>query len=121
MLFSSFKKEKEDLEDYKMNIKIYLSIILLIFINVKNLYSQISYKLNQDQENQIIVNYSNPKTYEISKIDVLGSKYLDKIALISISGLKIGDQIAIPGDAISGAIKKLWKHNKYRRKFGVPN
>ena len=92
-----------------MNIKIYLSIILLIFINVKNLYSQISYKLNQDQENQIIVNYSNPKTYEISKIDVLGSKYLDKIALISISGLKIGDQIAIPGDAISGAIKKLWK------------
>ena len=31
------------------------------------------------------------------KIDVLGSKYLDKIALISISGLKIGDQITIPG------------------------
>ena len=109
MLFSSFKKEKEDLEDYKMNIKNYLFILILLFISVKNLFGQISYKLNQNQENQIVVNYSNPKTYEIGKIDVLGSKYLDKIALISISGLKIGDQITIPGDAISGAIKKLWK------------
>ena len=102
MLFSSFKKEKEDLEDYKMNIKNYLFILILLFISEKNLFGQITYKLNQDQENQIIVNYSNPKTYEIAKIDVLGSKYLDNIALISISGLKIGDQITIPGDAISG-------------------
>ena len=92
-----------------MNIKNYLFILILLFISVKNLFGQISYKLNQNQENQIVVNYSNPKTYEIGRIDVLGSKYLDKIALISISGLKIGDQITIPGDAISGAIKKLWK------------
>ncbi len=67
MLFSSFKKEKEDLEDYKMNIKNYLFILILLFISAKNLFGQITYKLNQDQENQIIVNYSNPKTYEIAK------------------------------------------------------
>ena len=95
-----------------MNIKNYLFILILLFISIKNLFGQISYKLNQNQENQIVVNYSNPKTYEIGRIDVLGSKYLDKIALISISGLKIGDQITIPGDAISGAIKKLWKQKR---------
>ena len=50
MLFSSFKKEKEDLEDYKMNIKNYLFILILLFISVKNLFGQISYKLNQNQE-----------------------------------------------------------------------
>jgi len=50
-----------------MNIKNYLFILILLFISAKNLFGQITYKLNQDQENQIIVNYSNPKTYEIAK------------------------------------------------------
>jgi outer membrane protein insertion porin family len=30
--------------------------------------------------------------------------------MISISGLKIGDKIKIPGDAITGAIRKIWKY-----------
>ena len=109
MLFSSLKKEKEGLVVYKMRNKIRLYIILLLFSPTSFIYGQIKYNLNNNQENQIVVNYSNPKTYEIANIDVEGAKYLDKIALISISGLKIGDEISIPGQAISGAIKKLWK------------
>ncbi len=58
---------------------------------------------------QITLDYRNPKEYEIADITVTGAKYLDKNALISISALKVGDKIKIPGDAISGAIKKLWK------------
>ncbi len=30
--------------------------------------------------------------------------------MVSLTGLKIGDKIKIPGDAISGAIRSLWKH-----------
>jgi outer membrane protein insertion porin family len=37
-------------------------------------------------------------------------EYLDREALISITGLKEGDRIQIPGDAISNAIRKLWDH-----------
>ena len=56
------------------------------------------------------LSYSNPKEYVIAGIEVSGLKVLDKNALISLSGLKIGDEIKIPGDDISGAIRKLWKH-----------
>lgn len=56
------------------------------------------------------LNYANPAEYIIAGIDVTGINVLDKNAMISISGLKIGDKIKIPGDAISGAIRKIWKY-----------
>ena len=56
------------------------------------------------------LNYANPREYVIAGIDVTGITILDKNAMISISGLKVGDKIKIPGDAISNAIKKIWKY-----------
>lgn len=55
------------------------------------------------------VDYSDPKEYEIAGIEVVGAKGLNDNALISLSGLEVGDKILIPGPAISDAIKKLWK------------
>jgi outer membrane protein insertion porin family len=52
---------------------------------------------------------NNPKEYEINNVRVTGTEFLDAGALINISGLKKGDRIRIPGDAISTAIRKLWK------------
>lgn len=53
-----------------------------------------------------------PKTneYLIAGIDITGLNVLDKNAMISLTGLKIGDKIKIPGDQIANAIRKLWKH-----------
>ena len=59
--------------------------------------------------NDLSVNYSSPKEYEIGGIEVEGVEFLDTNALISLSGLKVGDKIKIPGDEISGALEKLWK------------
>ena len=56
------------------------------------------------------LNYSNPQEYEVAGIDITGLKVLDKNALISLTGLRVGDKVKVPGDEISGAIKKLWKH-----------
>ena len=56
------------------------------------------------------LNYANPKEYTIAGIEVKGIEILDKNAMISISGLKIGDKIKIPGDDISNAIRKIWKY-----------
>ncbi|TAF67513.1 MAG: outer membrane protein assembly factor BamA [Cytophagales bacterium] len=53
--------------------------------------------------------YQTPKDYEIASITVTGANFLDPNAIVSISGLKVGDKIRIPGDALSEAIKKLWK------------
>src|SRR5215218_7354786 len=56
------------------------------------------------------LNYSNPTEYTIAGIEVTGLNILDKNAMISISGLKVGDKVKIPGDAVSGAIRKIWKY-----------
>ena len=56
------------------------------------------------------LNYANPTEYTLAGIEVTGLNILDKNAMISISGLKVGDKIKIPGEAISGAIRKIWKY-----------
>ena len=54
------------------------------------------------------LNYAKPETYRIAEIKAVGLSTLDEIAIISLSGLKVDDQIEVPGDAISSALKKLW-------------
>lgn len=54
------------------------------------------------------LNYSKPQTYRIAEIKAVGLSTLDETAIISLSGLKVDDRIEVPGEAISGALKKLW-------------
>lgn len=56
------------------------------------------------------LNYASPREYTIGGIEVTGLEILDKNAMISISGLRVGDKVKIPGDAISNAIRKIWKY-----------
>lgn len=55
-----------------------------------------------------IIDYKNPVEYEIGGITVSGVKYLDNTALITLSGLAVGDKVKIPGEKITKAIEKLW-------------
>lgn len=59
---------------------------------------------------QSSLNYASPQEFIIGGIDVTGLNILDKNALISLSGLHVGDKVKIPSDKISNAIRKLWKH-----------
>ncbi|MDR1225421.1 MAG: outer membrane protein assembly factor BamA [Prevotellaceae bacterium] len=62
-----------------------------------------------DTENQaVIVDYAAPKKYVIADISVSGVKYSNTDQIIGLSGLSVGDTIAIPGESISQAMKKLW-------------
>ncbi len=56
------------------------------------------------------LSYANPVEYTIGGIEVTGLTVLDKNAMISISGLKVGDKIKIPSDGITDAIRKIWKY-----------
>ncbi|HLP72692.1 MAG TPA: outer membrane protein assembly factor BamA [Bacteroidales bacterium] len=60
------------------------------------------------QETQQIVDYMTPDDYIIGGVSVSGVRFLDPNALISISGLKKGQEITIPGEAVTTAIQKLW-------------
>lgn len=56
-----------------------------------------------------VFEYDKPKDYEVGGIKVIGANFSDDNAIISISGLKIGDKVRIPGGEIPKAIKALWK------------
>ena len=60
----------------------------------------------QAQEKNI--NYAEPQIFEVGGIIVKGANHLNEKTLIAISELNIGENIKIPGDAITNAIKKLW-------------
>ncbi|MFD1144879.1 outer membrane protein assembly factor BamA [Larkinella insperata] len=55
----------------------------------------------------INLNYADPKEYEIAGLTVTGNKYLDPNSLLSLTGLKVGDKIRVPGESINSAIKRL--------------
>jgi outer membrane protein insertion porin family len=54
------------------------------------------------------VPYDEPKEYEIGGIRVKGAQYADAGALISITGLKIGDKVRVPGPVFAKAVQSLW-------------
>lgn len=62
----------------------------------------------QAQVDESIINYSKPNKYKIGGISVSGTQYLDPNAIIAITGLKVGDEVQVPGEQITSAIKKLW-------------
>jgi outer membrane protein insertion porin family len=57
---------------------------------------------------EVPLDYTNPRKYQVGGITVSGAKYLDQNALISITGLKIGDPVTLPGEDLGKAINKLW-------------
>ena len=69
--------------------------------------------LNLLAQNNQIIDYSSPKKYEIGGVTVTGVQNLNKNTLLEISGLKVGEEITIPSDKISSAIKNLWKQGLF--------
>jgi len=65
------------------------------------------------QEKQEIIDYMTSEDYIIGGVTITGVKFLDTNALIGISGLKIGQEITIPGDAVTTAVKKLWQQGLF--------
>jgi outer membrane protein insertion porin family len=83
-----------------------LYIIFLFHVCTLSAFSQ-QWRLGNRRTN-VDINYESPQDYYIGGITVSGVQFLDPEAIISLTGLKIGDKITVPGDEISNAIKKLW-------------
>ena len=99
-----------------MMTRIFTCLILLVGV----LSAQAQFRKNRDRSvetpteetvtQQAVLDYSKPNEYLIAGIEITGLNVLDKNAMISLTGLKVGDKIKIPGDQIATAIRKLWKH-----------
>lgn len=61
-----------------------------------------------------VISYSlTPKKYKIADIKVTGVKNYDDFVLIGFSGLSVGDEISVPGDEVTAAVKAFWKHGLF--------
>ena len=61
-----------------------------------------------------VISYSlTPKKYVIEGIEVTGVQNYEDYVLIGYSGLAVGDVISIPGDEITDAIKRFWRHGLF--------
>ncbi len=105
------RKEKEGLEkcwtqSVNLPMKNFILVLVVSHFCTHNLYAQFRSGRNQTAS-EATLNYASPQEYTIAAIEVTGLNVLDKSAMVSLTGLKIGDKIKIPGAAISGAIRKL--------------
>jgi outer membrane protein insertion porin family len=58
-------------------------------------------------------------SYKILGISVEGNKTADPSTIIANSGLKVGDEIEIPGDATINAIKRLWSLGLFKPNISI--
>jgi len=65
------------------------------------------------QEKQEIADFSSPEDYIIGEVTISGVRYLDSNALIGISGLRRGQEVTIPGEAVTLAVQKLWQQGLF--------
>ncbi|HLV14312.1 MAG TPA: POTRA domain-containing protein, partial [Xanthomarina sp.] len=86
----------------KVLLKTYLLFIftLLFVVNNQALHAQET-------------NPQNGEKYIIGGITVVGETNFSEQTIITYSGLRAGEEVLIPGDKISAAIKKLWNSNLF--------
>ena len=65
------------------------------------------------QEKQEIVDYMTTNDFIIGGLTVSGVRFLDTNALIGISGLRVGEEVTLPGDAVTTAAQKLWQQGLF--------
>ena len=91
-----------------------LSIILLALACIFS-YSTVNAQENNKTENDqpVILYNGTPKKYEIADIKVTDIENYEDYVLIGISGLAVGQTITVPGDDITSAIKRYWRHGLF--------
>ena len=65
------------------------------------------------QEKQEIFNFMTSEDYIVGGVSVSGIRFLDTNALIGISGLRIGQEITVPGEVLRTAVQKLWQQGLF--------
>ena len=71
-------------------------------------------EITAEENNDPVILYSaTPKKYEIGGIKVEGVKNYEDYVLIGLSGLSVGQTVTVPGDDITTAVKRYWRHGLF--------
>ena len=87
--------------------KLFIFLLLMFGFFLNQAEAQVSDSTN------FSIYYSSPREYTIADIEISGIRYLDESVLVQLSGLTVGEEIEIPGEAITTAIKKLWEQGLF--------
>lgn len=88
----------------KMYKRLYTLIVLVIVATIGTMA----------QEEVTKASYSGiARKYEIADIVVTGVENLDQKVLLNLSGLKVGQEVSIPGDDITQALRRYWNHGLF--------
>ena len=60
------------------------------------------------QESSIEVDYLHPKKYIVGGVSVEGNSYFSSQQIIQLTGMQKGMELTVPGDDVSGIVKRLW-------------
>ncbi|MDG5799708.1 outer membrane protein assembly factor BamA [Marinilabiliaceae bacterium ANBcel2] len=71
------------------------------------------FKLSGQTDNSEISYSGTPRNYRIAEIEVTGDLTNDPEILAGLSGLRVGQQISVPGEDITNAIKKYWDYGLF--------
>ena len=95
-----------------MRLKIFLLTLLSLLLvgTVLPMHAQTS---NDTIYNPRVLYPAMPRTYEIAGISVEGAPNYDDYLILGYAGLKVGDRVAIPGDDITKAVKRLMRQTLF--------
>jgi outer membrane protein insertion porin family len=69
---------------------------------------------NGDKTDKPTILYSGtPRSCEIGGIRITGGEGYEDYVLIGLSGLSVGQTITVPGDEITSAIRRYWRHGLF--------
>lgn len=99
------KKENEDLEKQvnKLNKILMLDKSIKLFLTVLVLGNIFQAKAQER------VPFDQGRQYILGDVKVIGKISYNEQTVVTFAGLQKGQKITVPGEEISGAIKKLWK------------
>ncbi len=82
-------------------------ILFILFVSLTLVFQEVNAQINigDDLSN---INYERPSEYIIGGITVSGAEFANENVIIMLSQLDLGTKIKVPGDAVTGAIRKLW-------------
>ncbi len=93
-----------------INLIKYIVLIGFLAIPCEKAVAQVAFT---DTISKPAVLYSAPRRYEIADITVSGIDDYEDYVLIGLSGLSVGQVVTIPGDEITAAVRRYWKHGLF--------
>jgi len=90
---------------YKNNI-----LVALLLLIGTTIYAQ---EIKTDTQKDSVADFTKAKRYILGGISIKGNDRFSEQSIKAYTGLTIGNEIKIPGDELSSAIKKLWKSDLF--------